>query len=130
MLSWGTQMGALPDGRQFSKQKAWAARQVLNMTQQCYAPLGTVGEVLGECWSLATNTADQTLTVDPFAITYKKCAYLSVFQATPIILNAKWIWWNGRWLAFSPGGKEVESQEIYGTFSPICSAVDLPFLGH
>jgi len=48
-------MGALPDGRQFSKQKAWAARQVLNMTQQCYAPLGTVGEVLGECWSLATN---------------------------------------------------------------------------
>lgn len=39
------------------------------MTWQCYAPLGTVEEVLGECCSLATNMADQTLAVDPFAIT-------------------------------------------------------------
>lgn len=62
-------MGVLLDGRQFSEQKAFAVRQVPNMTWQCYTPLGTVEEVLGECWSLATNMADQTLVVDPFAIT-------------------------------------------------------------
>lgn len=70
--------------------------------------------------------ADQTLAVDPFAITYKNCAYLPAFPATPIILNAKWIQRNGRWLAFPPGGKESELHDIHSTFGPICSAVDLP----
>lgn len=35
--------------------------------------------------------ADQTLAVDPSAVTYKKYVYLPTLQVTPIILNSNWI---------------------------------------
>lgn len=84
---------------------------------------GSLGDHI-RAWPQAV--ADQSLAADPFAITCKNCARLPAFPATPIILNAKWLQRNGRWLAFPPGGKEAELHDIHRTLGPICSAVDLP----
>lgn len=48
-------------------------------------PVGMAGKVYR---ALPQAMADETLTADPFAVTYKKCDHFLTLQVTPIILYA------------------------------------------